>query len=294
MIHYRLIANPAAGGGKARTLADRAARLFTRRGASYALDLTTGPGHAAGLAKLAVTSGSTVVIIGGDGTVNEALPGMLHSGVPLGIIPAGSGNDLIKSLAIPNSLERSVETILAGRTSVIDCGTINGRPFVNVVGIGFDAAVNHNSHDLGWPVGGLLRYLAALIRTLGTYKQVRLKLSLDGEAHEGDLFLLTIGNGTTCGGGFRLTPHAKLDDGMLDVTLVKPIRVLPLLWHLPKVFRGTLDRVERYASMRMAKKIEVESAVPVPVHVDGEIYRGDTSLLKIEILPKALMVIGNF
>ena len=294
MARYQLIANPAAGRGKAVAAAYRAAGLFEQRDATYALEFTDGPKHAAELAKHAVASGSTVVVIGGDGTVNEVLPGMLHSGIPLGIIPAGSGNDLIKSLALPDNVERSVDIILAGRTSLIDCGTINGSPFVNVVGIGFDAAVNHISHNIGWPAGGLLRYLIALIRTLGSYEKVRLKVTLDGDTREEDLFLLTIGNGTTCGGGFRLTPHAKLDDGVLDVTLVKPIRVLPLLWHLPKVFSGTLDRVRRYASMGTARKVRVESSGQVPVHVDGEIYTGDTSTMEIEILPKALTVIGKF
>jgi len=294
MARYQLIANPAAGLGTGRAVADRAAGWFRRRNASYDLEFTSGPDHAAELARRAAASGRTVVVIGGDGTVHEALPGMVHTGAPLGIIPAGSGNDLIRSLDLPSDTERSVDIILAGRTSVIDCGKINGIPFVNVVGIGFDAAVNHASHDIGWPAGGKLRYVTALVRTLGSYDPVRLRVTLDGESREEDLFLLTIGNGTSCGGGFRLTPHARLDDGVLDVTAVRPIGVLPLLWHLPKVFRGTLERAERYASMTTARKIRVESSGRVPVHMDGEIYRGDTTTMEIDVLPKALTVVGKF
>jgi diacylglycerol kinase family enzyme len=140
----------------------------------------------------------------------------------------------------------------------------------------------------------LLRYVLALIKTLGTYSSLPLTVTIDGNKTTQDLFLLTIGNGTTCGGGFRLTPHAKLDDGLLDVTFVKPITIPRLLWHLPKVFQGTLDRVERYASMRQVRRLRVESSLPVPVHVDGEIYRGDTMRLDVEIIPNALAIIGYF
>jgi diacylglycerol kinase family enzyme len=87
--------------------------------------------------------------------------------------------------------------------------------------------------------------------------------------------------------------HCLLDGHPSDVTLVRPIRILPLLWHLPKVFGGTIDRVKHYATMKKTTKSKVESATPVPVHVDGEIYRGDTTTLEIEIVPKALTVIGN-
>jgi diacylglycerol kinase (ATP) len=294
MVRYQLIANPAAGRGKARAVADRAAALFDRRCASCALAFTKGPAHAADLARQAGALGRTVVVIGGDGTVNAVLPAMVRTGTPLGIIPAGSGNDLSKSLHLPKDTGQSVDVILAGRTSMIDCGTINGILFVNVVGIGFDAAVNHASHDIGGPAGGKLRYVAALVRTLGSCGTVRLQVSLDGDSREEDLFLLTIGNGTACGGGFLLTPRAKLDDGVLDVTRVRPIRVLPLLWHLPKVFRGTLDRAARYASMATARKVRVACGGHVPVHVDGEIFRGDTSVMEIEVLPNALTVIGNY
>jgi diacylglycerol kinase (ATP) len=293
MVHYLLIANPAAGMGKARPAADRAAARFRQAGASHVLEFTRGPKHAADLAKQASDNGHTVVVIGGDGSVNAVLPGIVHTGTPLGIVPAGSGNDLIKSLAIPADIERAVDIILAGRTQLIDCGTINGRYFANVVGIGFDAAVNHNSHGLRWPASGLLRYIVALITTLGTYSPLPLSITINGSTITQDLFLLTIGNGTTCGGGFRLTPNAKLDDGLLDVTFVKPISVPRLLWHLPKVFQGTLDRVERYASMTRVTNLQVESTTSVPVHVDGEVYRGDTSKLDIESIPNALTVIGN-
>jgi diacylglycerol kinase (ATP) len=294
MKKFKLIANPASGTHRSRHIAAQVVELLGRRDIAFDLEFTTAPKHAAGIAARSCKDFDAIVAIGGDGTIHEIAGAMLDCDTPLGIIPAGSGNDLIKSLGIPNDIRAAVDILVAGRTRTIDAGTINGLCFVNVVGIGFDAAVNHNSHGLRWPGSGPLRYVLALIKTLGTYSSLPLTVTIDGRTTTQDLFLLTIGNGTTCGGGFRLTPHAKLDDGLLDVTFVKPISVPRLLWHLPKVFQGTLDRVERYASMKQARRLRVESSLPVPVHVDGEIYRRDTSRLDIEIAPNALTVIGNF
>jgi diacylglycerol kinase (ATP) len=294
MKRYKLIANPASGNGRARRIAAKTVELLGRRGAAFDLEFTNAPRHAAEIAARACDDFDAIVAIGGDGTIHEIASAMFKCPKPLGIIPAGSGNDLVKSLQIPTDTGRAIDILHAGRTRTIDVGLINGLCFVNVVGIGFDAAVNRNSHGLRWPASGLLRYVAALIKTLGTFEAVTTRVTLDGTTSGQDLFLLTIGNGTTCGGGFRLTPHAVLDDGLLDVTMVKPLRVPVLLWHLPKVFKGTIEKVVRYATLRTARKIRVESAGPIPVHVDGEVYREDTSVLEIEIVPKALTIISGF
>ena len=291
MKKFKLIANPASGTHRSRHIAAQVVELLGRRNLAVDLEFTAAPKHAAEIALRSRRDFDAIVAIGGDGTVHEIAGAMLDCGTPLGIVPAGSGNDLIKSLGIPNDTRAAVDIVARGRTRIIDAGKVNGLCFVNVVGIGFDAAVNHNSHGLQWPASGLLRYVIALVTTLGTYAALPITVTIEGKPVVQDLFLLTIGNGTTCGGGFRLTPHAKLDDGLLDVTFVKPITVPRLLWHLPKVFRGTIDRVVRYASMRQVTRLSVESKAPVPVHVDGEIYRGDTTRLDIEIIPKALTVL---
>jgi YegS/Rv2252/BmrU family lipid kinase len=294
MKKYKLIANPAAGTHRSRHIAAQVAELLGQRKMEFDLEFTAAPKHAAEIALRSCKDFDAIVAIGGDGTIHEIAGAMLDCDIPLGIIPAGSGNDLIKSLGIPDDMRAAVDILTAGKTRTIDAGTINGLCFVNVVGIGFDAAVNHNSRGFRWPANGLLRYVMALITTLGTFSPLPLSVTIEGATATEDLFLLTIGNGTTCGGGFRLTPHALLDDGLLDVTFVKPISVPRLLWHLPKVFQGTLERVKRYASMRRVTGLRVESSAPVPVHVDGEVYRGDTLRLDIEVIPHALTVIGNF
>jgi diacylglycerol kinase (ATP) len=95
------------------------------------------------------------------------------------------------------------------------------------------------------------------------------------------------------GGGFRLTPHAKIDDALLDVTIVRPLSLPVLFWHLPKIFLGTIEKV-KYAALHRTDRLVVETDVPVPVHLDGEIYSGNGNRLEIEIVPRALTVIGNF
>lgn len=294
MKKYKLIANPAAGRGRTNAAVLKAAQLFKAKGALFDLEMTTAPKQAAEIVRRSLDAFDVIVAMGGDGTVNEIVPGMLFSAKPLGIIPSGSGNDFIKSLGIPNSIEAAVDIVLKGDTRTIDAGKINSTWFANGVGVGFDAAVNQASFK-GCPSRrGPWLYVRALFRTLGKFEPVPVTIRMNGETIKQDIFLLTIGNGTTCGGGFKLTPHARIDDGLLDVTIVMPLGVPTLLWHLPKVFLGTIDRVTKYVRMTRTTKLTIESAHPIPVHVDGEIFAGDGTVLEIEIVPHALTIIGNF
>ncbi len=290
---YKLIANPAAGRGRSPELVARIVEIFTSRRAAFDLDYTRGPGDASRIARESAGEFDVIVAIGGDGSINDIIPGMLFSPWPLGIIPAGSGNDFIKSLNISSDLESAVDTVLKGEAKVIDVGAINGRFFANGVGIGFDAAVNRESYAVSPSKQGLLLYIYALARTLGKYDPVPLKITMNGETFTQTTFMLTVGNGTTVGGGFKLTPHAMIDDALLDVTIVRPLKLPLLLWHLPKVFLGTFDGVKS-ATLHRTDRLIVETNSAVPVHLDGEIYSGDESRYEIEIIPRALRVIGNY
>lgn len=291
MKRLKLIANPAAGRGVAKTAAVRAAGLFKARGAAVDLEFTTGPNQAADIARGALAGFDVIIVVGGDGTVNEVLPALLHTGKPLGIIPAGSGNDFIKALHIPKDIAKAVEVVLAGDACAIDAGRINGRYFANAVGIGFDAAVNRESSRINGSRRGIWLYVCALVKTLGRYEPVRLRIALNGAVLEEDVFLLTVGNGTTVGGGFKLTPHAQVDDGMLDMTVVKPLSIPKLLWHLPKVFLGTIDRAIHYAQLTRITSLTVSSEGPIPVHVDGEHFASRDNTYRIEVISQALTVI---
>jgi diacylglycerol kinase (ATP) len=291
---YKLIANPAAGRGRSREAVLQVVELFKSRGVEFDLEHTQKPGDAAGIARRACGVFDVIVIIGGDGTINETIPGMLFSRTPLGIVPAGSGNDFIKSVGIPNNIKKAVDVVLKGSAGLIDVGKINTTYFANGVGIGFDAAVNRASYTINHSKRGLILYFCAMLKTLGKFDAVTLTITMNNETFRQSAFLLTVGNGTTVGGGFKLTPHAKIDDGLLDVTIVKPLPLPVLLWHLPKVFLGTIDQVKKYATLYRTTRLTVEASGPAPVHVDGEIYPDAETRFEIEVVPKALTVIGNF
>jgi diacylglycerol kinase (ATP) len=216
---------------------------------------------------------------------------MVFSDTPLGIIPGGTGNDFVKALGIPCRLERAVDVLLAGRVRRIDVGKINTTYFANNAGFGFDAAVNRATCSDRRGRGGLSLYLRALVRTLGRYRPVRLTITLNNRTWEQETFLLSVGNGTTCGGGFKLTPHARLDDQLLDVTLVQPLPLASLLRHFPKVFLGAIDRVS-YARTERTAMLTIQSAGPVPVHVDGEIFPESETVYELSVVPRSLNVIS--
>ncbi len=292
MKKYKLIANLMTRRGNSRLIISRTQELLARRGVSYNLEFTTGPKEAGRIARAAGRDHDVIIAIGGDGTVNEVVQGMVFSDTPLGIIPGGTGNDFARSLQIPNRPEQAVDIILAGQTRRIDVGKVNDTYFANNIGFGFDAAVNITANTMNSRTGGLSLYLCALVRTLGRYRPVQLTITMNDRTVDQETFLLSIGNGTTCGGGFKLTPHAKLDDQLLDVTLLKPLPLASLLWHFPKVFLGTIGRVS-YASRERTTELTIRSNGTVPIHVDGEIFPGNDGNYKVSIVPRALTVIAS-
>lgn len=283
------IANPVAGLGKGRRILPRLRRILEDAGLCWELEETTAPNEAANLARESVGRFDAVVGIGGDGTLNEILQALAHTETPLGIIPAGSGNDYVRSLDYPRGLPAVVDRIAGGKVRTVDVGYLNGRYFLNVMGIGFDAVVNQKRNSTRW-IRGFPAYILALFRTLGTYTSVRVDLHLDGKPSATEAFLVSIGNGTTCGGGFRLTPHARLDDGLLDVCILRPVRVPALLWHLPKAFTGTIEK-SGYASLKRATEVRLTTTQRLPAHVDGEPQTLEEGTHRIGIVPSALKVV---
>jgi len=294
-LRYKLIANPHAGRGKADRIIADIVRLLNARSVRYDLEVTRGPNDAEKIARTACSRDDVDVIvsIGGDGTLNEIVQGAIFSGKPIAVIPAGSGNDFSKVLNTPKGLPAIVDMVLANKTRLIDAGKMNHRYFANGVGIGFDAAVNFNTRGIRFIKAGLAIYFLAFLKTLNRYKPCPMKITINGETIEQEMFLVSVGNGTTCGGGFKLTPHALIDDGMLDITMVKPLSLVTLFWHLPKVFLGTIEKTA-HAMTRRAARLTVHSEHPLPIQIDGEVYALEGNTCEISVVPKALTVIGNF
>ncbi|HYJ77689.1 MAG TPA: diacylglycerol kinase [Actinomycetes bacterium] len=209
-----------------------------------------------------------VVALGGDGLVNIALQVVGGTEVPLGIVPAGTGNDIARSLGlVPQDAPAAVRLVLAGRTRLIDLGRANGRWFGGVLGSGFDSMVNERANRMSWP-SGRSRYNLAILAELRTFRPVPYVLELDGERVETEAMLVAVGNGPSYGGGMRVTPDARLDDGLLDVTVLGPISKPEFIRVFPTVYKGT-HVSHRAVTVRRARRVTLQSE-GVTAYADGE------------------------
>lgn len=287
-----------AGKGKGGKILQRLKYEIIKRQLDAEILISGKPGHATHLA--AATTSEIVVAVGGDGTINEVANGIIGSSKVLGILPCGSGNDLIKSIGIPVDFPGAFEKLIHARITQIDCATVQcriknggtaqpGRYFVNGVGIGFDAAVAERTTRAKY-LSGMALYVFSVFQTLGKYTSPTFKITLDSSSKISKNLLIAIGNGRSAGGGFYLTPNAKIDDGYLDVCMIDEISVPEILAIMPKVMKGK-HKSEKAVTMERAKTISVEGSEPFHVHADGEIVGRSVNSVKIAIIAKALRVI---
>jgi len=283
------ILNPRAGLAAARA---RAALLRSPRWREVEVRLTTGPGDARRLAAAAAAAGAeTVLAIGGDGTANEVAWGLLGTSTALGLVPRGSGNGLARTLRIPLAPDRALAALAEGVPRAMDIGLINGRPFLNVAGAGFDAQVGVDFHEHGQRGGrrGVFTYVRlGLARTLN-YRASSWTLEAGDGRFEGRALLVAFVNGRQYGGGAILVPGARLDDGLLDVVVIEEASALELAWNATRLFTGTIESYRRYRHLP-ASRVVLTADGPVPHHRDGE---PEPAGLRIEatVTPKALRIL---
>lgn len=299
MNRFTFILNPNAGKGAGRKLRDRIYKAIISRTSDFELIETEKPGDATEMARS--SSSPNIVAVGGDGTVHEVANGIVGTEKTLGVIPAGSGNDFIKSIQVPKDLNKSIECLFRGKTNAIDVGRVeveNGTSnqgnslisfFVNGLGIGFDAAVAERASHISFASGTLL-YIVAVLQTLGRYKSPEFSIVVDGRETESRNLLIAVGNGVCAGGGFYLTPDAKVDDGLLDICLIEEISTLGVLRLIPRVMQGNHQR-QSGVKFEKGKSITVSASHPICVHADGEILGTDIPRLRIDVVPNALKVI---
>ncbi len=253
--------------------------------------VTEGPGHARELAVGARAAGYRgVVILGGDGTVNEAGSGLLENPLPLGIIPAGRGNDLCRGLGFPLSPRDCWDMIARGTASAIDVGTLNGQRFMNIAGAGLDAEVAATANRFPRQLGGLIPYIASLILNLATYRNSHICVQGDTFSWEGRAALIAIGIGSYYGGGFNILPGAVPDDGLLDVCVAGDLGKVGIMKMVPSVIRGSHVDHPLFHSWK-ARSVTIESERPLTIQADGEVAGNLPASFGIE--PRALMVLGR-
>jgi diacylglycerol kinase (ATP) len=284
-----LLTNPTSGKGKGARARDaalprlRAAGLTVRdlegRDADEALDL----------ARQCVADGcESLVVAGGDGMVHLGVQAVAGTATSLGIIPAGTGNDVARYFDLPRKdPAAAADRVIAGRTRVVDLARSGSLYFVTVLCAGFDAIVNERANQMTWP-RGQMRYNIATLAELRTFKPLPYTLDLDGETRTLDAMMVSVGNGPSFGGGLRITEGAILDDGMLDVVIIKPMSKRALVTTYPKLFKGTHTTHPQYEHHRVRR---VTVAAPgIVSYADGE--RFGPLPLTIECAPGALTVLA--
>src|SRR5215207_5001382 len=199
-----LILNPSAGKGRAGGLRASVSRFFEERGLRPVWHVTQGPGHAGSIVR-GLPEEVPVVAVGGDGTVHEVAAACAGTGRTMGVLPAGSGNDYVKALGVGTGLRRALEILVRGRVRIVDTGEVNGVPFNNGLGIGFDAEVAAGVAEAPAYLGGTGRYLWSVGRLLRDFRCHEARLVIDGEVIEATTILVAVALGTTYGSKFRLT-----------------------------------------------------------------------------------------
>lgn len=287
-----LLANPAAGAGRGRRLLRRVVALLETGGMRVDAMLSRAPGQLAERAAAEARLGRLrVIAVGGDGTISEVAAGLLsEAGVAtaLGIVPLGTGNDFVRSAQLPRQWRAACRRLLAGCTPrPIDAGRVNGRWFVNGVGVGFDAAIAQATLRHKW-LPGPLAYGAGLLAALydGVAGPV-CRLRWDGGEDCRRITLVAACNGQYAGGLFHLAPEAALDDGRLDVLWADALSRSAVLRHAPRVMRGTHGALSITHQAR-ARWLELECESPLPVQADGEMLSEALQRLRIELSPGAL------
>jgi diacylglycerol kinase (ATP) len=287
-----IIINPVSGGARpdaARKRAEMAAAVVDTHGDRAEIFVTERAGHARELAKAAVSRGVRLVIAwGGDGTINEVASALAFDEVPLGIVPAGSGNGLALELGIDRRPERAIADALRAEPRPMDVGEVDGRLFVNLAGIGFDSYVAAQFNAPRNARRGLLGYARITSRALFTYEPARYRLTFGDARADVRAVLVTIANSAQYGNNARIAPHARVDDGQLDLVVVEERSRLRTVVSLPHLFRGTADRVPGCTITRITQGT-IESDQPMTFHVDGETVHGGTRL-RVRIHPAALRI----
>jgi diacylglycerol kinase (ATP) len=294
---YYFIVNRVSGNGKGLKVWKKVEKLLKEKRVNYQVRFTERPKHAVEIAKeFSSEKCDAVVAIGGDGTIHDVANGLIGSNIPLGIIPAGSGNDLARALDIPMDYKKALERILMGKQRTIDVGRIGKEYCITVTGIGFDgkvAEVNNSSKYKNWLNFirlGALSYGFSVLHVLLNYRPVNIQLKVDGKSFVFfNVWLIAIANIPNYGGGIRICPDACYNDGLFDICIVHNITKWELLRMFPKAYKGK-HVFHPSVTMIKGKHVEVTSGWPVIVQSDGEILT--KTPVNVMIQKEALLIIS--
>lgn len=305
MHRYKIILNPQSGKGATGKRIPEIQQALNELGLDFNLSVTERPWHAAGLAQAAIADGYDVIVaVGGDGTVNETINGMLScqdknaGDALLGVLPMGRGNDFCFASGIPMDFKAACQTLAAARVRTLDAGRISSeqtgmlRYFGNGVGIGFDAVVSRVANQA--KLSGFLGYLIAALQTMYIYYQApEMQIALSDEMIRQRSLMVSVMNGRRAGGGFLMAPDGNPGDGIFDLCIAKNLSKAGILALIPRFMQGTQAT---HPAIQFKKDTHVTVQAMdggLPVHVDGEVLSADVKELLVEILPGRLKVITD-
>ncbi|MFL0268434.1 diacylglycerol/lipid kinase family protein [Candidatus Clostridium radicumherbarum] len=283
---HLFIINPIAGKGKTLKLIPIIEKVFKARNEEFVIEITKYIGHAAEIAeKYSNEEDYRVYSVGGDGTLNEVLNGIVNTNSSLAVIPSGTGNDFIKSIFKYNkkiSMEDILIKTINGKEERIDLGKVNDRYFLNIASVGFDAEVAYNSNKFKkLPlINGRLAYILGLLLTVLKYKNYDLNIKIDNTSLRLNSLLVAVANGRYYGGGINVAPKANLKDGFFDVCLIKRVGRLKILGLFPKVINGTHETIKE-VNFKNGKAVHIISKEDLAFNIDGEIIRGKEAEFQI-------------
>jgi diacylglycerol kinase (ATP) len=293
-----IILNPKAAKGRAAKYFPKIFALLDKVNLDYECAYTEAPLHAESIAKKAVESGySRIVSAGGDGTLNEVINGILKAdGDPdLAILPIGTCNDFIKAIAIPKDITRACEVITTGTAKRCDVFLVGDRYSINAAGVGFDVAVVHGLKQ-SKVLRGFAMYLATVLRNAFSYQGMNLTI-VNGVTHfERKALMLTVANGVSYGGNFKIAPAADASDGYLNAVLLKDMSPLKRLLALPRFFNGSHVKLPE-TEMFLTNELKIIAEAPLTVQIEGELLEWPSNEITMSVLPQRLKVlvpkIGN-
>jgi diacylglycerol kinase (ATP) len=286
---YLFIVNPSSGttiGKNPEAVASVIETLSKSYDASSHIEFTERKDHATALVKehIRTQKWAAVVAVGGDGTVNEVAKGLVNQHVPLGIIPLGSGNGLARHLGVPMTLQASTQRLFQGTSITIDSAELNGLPYFCTAGVGFDAHVGYRFGQQ--KKRGLATYVSVSLKSYWHYRPQ--KYRLNGE--EMELFSLSFANAGQFGNNAWIAPQANIQDGLVDVCMVKPFPWWFGAGFCYNMFSKNL-KPSAYLSYLSTKQLVVECNEPPIVHYDGEPIQLETNRIEIKVKPMSLQVI---
>jgi diacylglycerol kinase (ATP) len=290
-VPHHFILNPAAGGGRAGRALPELRSALKQSKLEHVIYLTERAGQAREIAR-GLPANEPVIAAGGDGTQHEIVSALLEgraaSERALGIIPLGTGDDFARCFGLPiGNLRAALEVIVQGKLETIDAGRLNGVPFINGIGSGFDAVLVAPGF-----LPGSLKYLWAIISELTRLEPRPARVEIDGQTvHDHSALLVSIMNLTSYGGGLKIAPNASPTDGLLEVVVGGHFSKLDTLGILPKLQKGTHIHHPQVQVFR-GRTVRVEWFDLTAAHIDGELLE-PTRTLEASIVPKALRVFKN-